>query len=65
MTDVETIAKGLIPLEREWITGWQGPPGAAYNVIGEDLQSSGLLDSNWNLTALGKKVAAHLSESQS
>ena len=42
MTDtpdhIVEIASGLSSLEREWITGWQGVAGAAFNVVAVDLQ---------------------------
>ena len=58
----EQIAKGLSALEREWITGWQGPAGAAFNVIAGDLYSKGLLKGrmDWNLNATGRVVKAIL-----
>lgn len=64
MDDVEVakIVGKLTPLDKEWLTGWLGPPGAAYNVIGEDLQEMGLLDGNWNRTVLGERVAQHLKQ---
>ena len=60
--DIERIAKGLTPMEREWITGWQGVAGAAFNVVAGDLRHKGLLvsASNWNLNELGQQVAAYL-----
>ncbi|SMC45532.1 hypothetical protein [Novosphingobium sp. B1] len=54
----EEIAAGLIELERERITGWQGPAGAAYNAISEDLCEAGLLNSDWSLSPLGLQVRA-------
>ena len=61
----EQIAKGLSALEREWITGWQGPAGAAFNVIAGDLYSKGLLKGrmDWNLNANGRVVKAILEAS--
>lgn len=62
MEDVEKIAAGLIDMERERIVGWQGPGGAAYNVISEDLVERGILNADWSLTPLGLAVRKHLSE---
>ena len=61
--DVAAIAKGLTTLERERITGWNGPPGAAYNVISEDLCEVGLLNADWSLSPAGILVRAHLEQS--
>jgi hypothetical protein len=54
------IAKGLCALEREWLTGWQGSGGAAFNAIGEGMAERGLTRSStdWTLSALGRAVAA-------
>ena len=52
----EQVAAGLIPLERERLTGWQGPSGAAYNAISEDMCESGLLNADWSLSPLGLAV---------
>lgn len=62
MTEIETIAKGLTDLEREWITGWQGPRGAAFNAIAGDLRHRGLLVSalDWNLNRRGQAVRDYL-----
>lgn len=56
----EQIAKGLIPMERERLTGWQGPAGAAYNAISDGLQERGLLNQDWSLSAKGIAVRAIL-----
>ncbi len=61
-TDVARIAAGLIPMECERLTGWQGVGGAAYNVISEDLCEMGLLNADWSLSELGLAVRAHLGE---
>lgn len=65
-TDAERIAKGLSDLEREWLTGWQGPAGAAYNVIATGLQKRGLLVGplDWSLSPLGLKVRRIIKESE-
>lgn len=62
MDEIDRIVSGLCELEREWLTGWPGPPGAAYNEIGEGLQEMGLLVSptNWCLNATGLAVRARL-----
>ena len=68
MTDtpdhIVEIASGLSSLEREWITGWQGVAGAAFNVVAVDLQRKGLLKGvmNWNLNELGQRVRHYLQE---
>lgn len=59
---IDEIIAGLVPMERERITGWKGPPGAAYNAVSEALFERGLLNSNWTLTETGKKVRARLEE---
>lgn len=33
----------LTDLEYDWLTGWSGPPGAAYNQIYEFLYEDGLI----------------------
>ena len=60
MTDVAKVAAGLVTYERERLTGWQGPPGAAYNVVSEGLCEMGLLNSDWSHSELGLAVRAHL-----
>ena len=56
--EARQIALSLEPLEREWITGWTGPSGAAFNVIASGLRHKGLLvsASDWSLNALGLAV---------
>jgi hypothetical protein len=58
----EEIARGLLDLEREWMTGWQGPRGAAFNVIATALLHKGLLKGplDWALSPLGEEVRAIL-----
>jgi hypothetical protein len=60
--DVARIAAGLTDFEKEWLTGWQGPDGAAFNVVATGLLRKGLLvgSLNWNLNELGLAVRAHL-----
>jgi hypothetical protein len=62
MTDVETIAEGLTDMEREWITGWQGARGAAFNRVAGDLRRKGLLKGplDWSLNDRGLAVLNHL-----
>lgn len=60
MDDVSEIAGKLSPLDRERLLGWQGPHGAAYNVISEDLCEAGLLNRDWSLSPLGLQVRAFL-----
>ncbi len=65
MTDeAARIAESLMPLEREWITGWQGPAGAAFNAIAAGLRHKGLLKGamDWNLNDLGIAVRTHLTK---
>ena len=64
MTDAEiaAIAEGLIDFEREFITGWQGVGGAAYNVVATGLVRKGLLIGplDWNLNQKGERVREYL-----
>jgi hypothetical protein len=66
MTDnqIAAIAEGLSEIEREWITGWQGPKGAAFNCVAIDLGCKGLLRSatDWSLNEKGEAVRNHLQE---
>ena len=67
MTDkakIAAIADGLSDLEREWVTEWQGPAGAAFNIIAGDLRTKGLLASavDWSLNPLGLAVRSYLQE---
>jgi hypothetical protein len=57
---IEQIAVKLIDMERERLTGWRGPAGAAYNCISEDLCEAGLLNADWSLSTLGLEVRAFL-----
>ena len=63
-TEIARIAEGLSELEREWVTGWKGPAGAAFNAIAEHLYNLGLLNgaSDWTLNTLGLAVCQHLME---
>ena len=56
----EQIAKVLTALERERITGWRGPAGAAYNAISVGLHKRGILNSDWTLSRHGLAVRAIL-----
>jgi hypothetical protein len=58
--DPNQIAASLSDLEREWITGWQGPSGAAFNCVAGDLRRKGLLKGimDWNLNEMGLAVRA-------
>jgi hypothetical protein len=62
MTDVETIAEGLTDMEREWITGWRGARGAAFNCVAGDSRRKGLLKGplDWSLNDRGLAVLNHL-----
>ncbi len=60
MDEIDNTIAELCDLERERLTGWQGPGGAAYNAISEDLCEAGLLDRHWNLTQRGEAIAARL-----
>lgn len=55
-SEAERIAAKLFPLKVECVIGWDGPPGAAYNAISEDLCESGLLNRDWTLSPLGEQV---------
>ena len=58
----EHIARELHRLERERLIDWQGPAGAAYNCISEDLCEMGLLNPDWSLSPLGQQVRTILKE---
>lgn len=58
--DLDKLARGLTALDQERITGWQGPAGAAYNVISEDLCEAGILNRDWSLSPLGLALKAHI-----
>lgn len=62
--EIDRVIAGLCPLEREWLTGWQGVGGAAFNAIGEGMAEMGLTISytNWNLSEKGLAVRARLQE---
>jgi hypothetical protein len=65
MTEEEKIAlvAGALSMsEREWLTGWQGPAGAAFNAIGECMAEMGMTVSrlDWNLSPLGLAVHTYL-----
>jgi hypothetical protein len=49
----------LIDAEYEWIKGWQGPPGAAYNQIYEFLHEGGVIDRAGKLTPRGHEAVQH------
>lgn len=59
---LDRIIARLIPMEIERLTGWKGPPGAAYNVISEDLANDGLLNHDWSLSLRGKDVVNRIKE---
>jgi hypothetical protein len=65
MKTPEQIAANLTVMEREWLIGWQGSKGAAYNVVATDLVKMGLLKGllgrldeplDWQLSATGEAV---------
>jgi hypothetical protein len=60
------IAAGLMDMEKEFITGWQGPRGAAFNVVATGLVRAGLLKGylDWTLSPLGEEVRSHLTKGQ-
>jgi hypothetical protein len=45
----------LTDMEYEWLTGWKGPPGAAYNQVYEFLKEDGLVHFDGTTTPLGYK----------
>lgn len=61
---VERIAADLMDMEREWLTGWQGVAGAAFNAIATGLVKRGLLKSSmdWTPTPLGLAVTAAIAQ---
>ena len=56
------IANRLDTFEREWLLGWKGPGGAAYNAVAESLVEKGLIERTWKRTPLGLTVCAVLKE---
>ena len=64
MPDPRAIAASLSDLEREWIVGWEGPPGGAFNAVAEDLLAKGLLVGFWDrrLNETGCAVCRVLTE---
>lgn len=62
--EIAKVAAGLLNLEREWITGWQGTRGAAFNAIATGLVRKGVLRGpmDWTLSEFGEAVRAHLQE---
>lgn len=62
MTAVSIIER-LDDFEKEWIIGWKGPRGAAYNVVAMSVYRKGLLKGlqDWRLNDLGEEVKAILS----
>ena len=62
--DVDRIVAGLSDLEKEWITGWQGAGGAAFNCVAGDLRAKRLLVGplDWTLNDLGLQVRARLTQ---
>lgn len=62
--DVARIAAGLDRFEREWLTGWQGVAGAAFNVVATSLLAKGLLVGplDWNLSEKGEAVRNFLEQ---
>lgn len=56
--DAAKIAEALSTIERRWLTGWDGPEGAAYNAVATNLRRKGLLIGpyEWNLSPLGIAV---------
>jgi hypothetical protein len=61
---VKNIVENLSDMEREWLSGWQGVTGAAFNCVATDLLRKGLLRSNvdWNLSPLGVEVLNYIKE---
>ena len=61
---IARIVAGLTDFEREWMTGWKGPKGAAFNVTAIGLHRKGLLTGllNWTPNADGQAVRAYLME---
>lgn len=62
MRDIPSIAASLTDFEREWITGWQGPEGAAFNQVAVDLHRKRLLTGlmDWSLNTRGLAVRDYL-----
>lgn len=67
MDKTAEIAAGLSDFEREWLIGWQGSGGAAFNCTAMDLLHKGLLcgSTNWNLNEKGRAVRAAILQEQS
>lgn len=62
MSLIVSKADSLDEFEREWVTGWRGVRGAAYNVVATSLFRKGLLmsSSDWRLNNLGEEVKLYL-----
>jgi hypothetical protein len=62
--DTAEIAAGLCDLEKEFLTGWQGPRGACFNVIATGLVRRGLLKGplDWTPSVKGEAVRDYLKE---
>lgn len=60
MDEVERIAAGLLPIEKERLIGRYGLPKADWELVTRDLQQEGLIDGLGAFTELGAKVSAHL-----
>lgn len=62
MSSIASKAASLDEFEREWVTGWRGVKGAAYNVVATSLFNKGLLmgRSDWRLNYLGEEVKLYL-----
>lgn len=62
MTPTYPSKHKLIQLDYEWMTGWKGPPGAAYNVIYENLKNAGYVTQYGKITPAGEAAMKEYEE---
>ena len=60
--DIVAIVARLDPLQVEWLAGWQGVQGAAYNAVASSLCHMGLLNGplDWRLNVRGLAVRDYI-----
>jgi hypothetical protein len=52
----------LTDMEYEWLTGWKGPPGAAFNQIYEYLRGAGLITFDGDINHYGELAVEQYEE---
>lgn len=62
--EIKALVGSLTEPERDWITGWSGPPGAALNAVAMCLVKKSVLRSptDWRLSKRGEAVRRYLKE---